>query len=487
MSTIAPEVLTVPIKWAPASRSATTSRKLVGTAAVFGQTADRLGFAERIERGAFADAIRDGDPFLVFGHNELDILARKSAGSLRLRETVKGLEIEADVVKTTLGNDVLELVRTGHLSEMSFQMSDVEDHYENGERVITRVGQLWEVSCVPLGAYSQTSVEARASKATLDRIERVTGVRPMQVRDRSVYGPDSKFSYWRDFVTVEAARQAKEARFGSPAFEYPTPSTHDNLHGGLEDAKKRIASAEARDIGSSAMDPFCPATGGDFVGSLFETSARARAVVALQLTQAELPRGGMRIDIPRITTGATAATQTELGNVSETDPATSQATGAVKVIAGQVDLAMQLFDQSPGGVADQAISQELGEAIGTGLDVSIITALLAVSGLTSLVYTDTTVTVAENFGQLVNLRQLVHAAAGEAPDLLVLHPRRLSFFDTTAANTLQYRTSIVPTPSIPVNLGASTTEDRCIYIVKNDVIWFTRPPVLSVMFEPGSA
>ena len=39
--------------------------------------ADRLGFAEKIRRGAFADAIRDGDPFLVFAHDSTAILARK--------------------------------------------------------------------------------------------------------------------------------------------------------------------------------------------------------------------------------------------------------------------------------------------------------------------------------------------------------------------------------------------------------------------------
>jgi len=87
MSTIEQTVMTVPVKWT-ATRSATGSRKLVGYASVFGETADRLGFAERIQRGAFADAIRDGDPFLVYAHEDTAILARKSAGrcgSLRTR------------------------------------------------------------------------------------------------------------------------------------------------------------------------------------------------------------------------------------------------------------------------------------------------------------------------------------------------------------------------------------------------------------------
>jgi HK97 family phage prohead protease len=200
MSTIEQTVMTVPVKWT-ATRSATGSRKLVGYASVFGETADPLGFAERIQRGAFADAIRDGDPFLVYAHEDTAILARKSAGTLRLAEDAKGLRIEADVVNTSLGNDVLELVRTGHLTEMSFAMSDVEDEYVAGEQVVTRVGKLWEVTVCPLGAYSQTTVAARASKATLDRIERVTG----PARDDAVHARRDRPTRGRARTALRAA------------------------------------------------------------------------------------------------------------------------------------------------------------------------------------------------------------------------------------------------------------------------------------------
>jgi phage head maturation protease len=123
MSTIEQTVMTVPVKWT-ATRSTTTSRKLVGTAAVFGQTADRLGFDKRIQRGAFADAIRDGDPFLVYAHDSTQILARKSAGTLRLREDAKGLQIEADVVATTVG--IRARARPYRPSQAGAGMSDAE-------------------------------------------------------------------------------------------------------------------------------------------------------------------------------------------------------------------------------------------------------------------------------------------------------------------------------------------------------------------------
>jgi Escherichia/Staphylococcus phage prohead protease len=484
MSTIEQTVVTVPVKWT-ATRTATASRKLIGYASVFDVPADRLGFGERIQRGAFTDAIRDGDPFLVYAHEDTAILARKSAGTLRLSEDTKGLRIEADVVNTTLGNDVLELVRTGHLTEMSFAMSDVEDSYVSGERVVTRVGRLWEVTVCPLGAYSQTSVQARASQALADRVARVTGTTPIRVRERGPYGPESKFSFYRDLVVTEEARQAKEARFGSQAFEYPASSSmEDNLHGTLDDAKKRLASVQQRDIGTTAFDNFVPVTaGGAFVGSLFATSARARAVVASTLTQGDLPRGGMTVTVPRLTTSATAATHVELAAVSETDPGTSQQSGTVQFVAGQVDLAQQLFDQSPGGSIDQAISQTLGEAVGAAIDQNVLAAILAaIAAGTTVTYTDATPTVAETWGQIVNLRQQVHTALGVEPDLLLLHPRRLAYIDQTLTNPLPFRERIISTPSITTTAGAGA-EDRIWILASQYISLLSRPPELKVMFE----
>ena len=496
MSTIERVEVTVPVTWKRETRSGVASRKIGGTAAVFGQTADRLGFAERIERGAFAETIRHHDPFLVYSHNDDAILARKSAGTLTLSEGLNGLNFEAEIVNTTVGNDVLELVRTGHLTECSFAMSDVEDDWVNGERVITRVGQLHEITVCPLGAYSQTSVEGRSSTAARS-VERFLGVRT-QVRDRSVYGEGSKFSYYRDVSTVELARIEREARVTSMPNRNPgdyssaLPST---IHGGLEDARRRLATIQKRDIGTAGVGLQFSPVDAPYAGSLFETSARARAVIAAQLLQAPLERGGMLVTIPRITTGATTAIQAgENSAVSETDPATGGATGAVKTASGQVDVSQQLFDMTPGGLIDKAISQELGEAVGTGLDVAVVTALLAVSGAVSVVYTDVTPTLAEMLPKLMLLRSNVHVQSGEAPNLLLLHPLRHAWIDSVTDSSLRpeglevrFAATVIDSPSVPTNLGVSTTEDRAIYLVTDDVVLFSRPPELRIMAQVLSA
>jgi hypothetical protein len=184
-----------------------------------------------------------------------------------------------------------------------------------------------------------------------------------------------------------------------------------------------------------------------------------------------------------LTTNASAAVHVELAAVSETDPSTSQQTGAVQMIAGQVDLAQQLFDQTPGGVIDQAISQSLGEAVGAALDLSVLAALLAaIAGGTTVTYVDATPTVQETWGQIVNLRQQLHTALGVEPDLLLLHPRRLAYIDQTLTNPLPFRERIISTPSISTTAGAGA-EDRVWILASQYISLLSRPPQIRTLFE----
>ncbi len=495
-STLAPpeqRTITVPMKWQPATRAGRGERRVAGYASVFDSQSEDLGFRETIAPGAFRRALnRPGaDHWLLWSHQQDAVLARSSAGTLTLSEDARGLRMEANLVNTTLGRDVHELVSTGHVRSMSFGFTVARDEWETRDGVdhrrVLEIGTLFEVSIVPEPAYAASSVEGRA--ATASSVERFLGVAP-RIRDRSVYGADSKHSYFRDLALVEDAktrsRDMERPNMGTPSLLSVGSVLESNM-GGVKEAQARLNTIATRDLTSSGILGFA-STDAPFAAALFETSARARAVIAAQFKQVPLERGGMLVTIPRITTGATTAIQaTENSNVSETDPATGGATGAVKTIAGLVDVSQQLFDQTPGGVLDQAIAQELGEAIGTGMDVAVTTALLAAAGIVSVSYTDASPTPAENFGKVVDLRQQVHVASGEAPTVLILHPRRLSFLDETSTNPLQYRMIVVPSPSIPTNLGAGTNEDRALVAVADDVVLFSRPPELRIMVSPGSA
>ncbi|MGI8558197.1 MAG: HK97 family phage prohead protease, partial [Solirubrobacteraceae bacterium] len=104
------------IKWDTETRSK-ESRTIGGYAAVHNSRSEFLGFGfETLKPGCFRGALNKpgSDQFLLYAHDETRVLARRSAGTLRLSEDAKGLRFEADIVDTQDGRDCLTLARTGH-------------------------------------------------------------------------------------------------------------------------------------------------------------------------------------------------------------------------------------------------------------------------------------------------------------------------------------------------------------------------------------
>ena len=123
-------------------------------------------FTERIARGAFDASIdnKTDDIKLYYNHDSSMPLARTRNGSLRLVSDEKGLQFEADLPETTLGNDVRELLRTGTLSgEMSFGFYVRDEVWtkDKKDRTITK-GDLVEISVVVDAAYPQTYSQLRS-------------------------------------------------------------------------------------------------------------------------------------------------------------------------------------------------------------------------------------------------------------------------------------------------------------------------------------
>jgi len=142
-------------------------RTIAGYAAVFNSNSEDLGgFIETIAPGAF-DAVMGDDVRALVNHDESKVLARTKAGTLRLDLDETGLRYEFDVPNTTYGNDLLESVNRGDISQSSFGFSVDEDEWERGmngakaRRTITKVSRLYDVSPVTYPAYPDTSVALR--------------------------------------------------------------------------------------------------------------------------------------------------------------------------------------------------------------------------------------------------------------------------------------------------------------------------------------
>lgn len=150
------------------------SRTVEGYAALFGVTANIGGwFDERIEPGAFKEALKRSDVRALFNHDPNYILARTTSGTLEVTEDKKGLFYRFEVPNTNFGNDFLEMLRRGDISQSSFAFTVRKQRWEEekqGEemiytRVIEEADQIYDVSPVTYPAYSETTVSAR-SKAT---------------------------------------------------------------------------------------------------------------------------------------------------------------------------------------------------------------------------------------------------------------------------------------------------------------------------------
>ena len=142
------------------------SRMISGYAAVFDSDSEDLGgFTERIERGAFAEAIKVSDVRALFNHDNNMILARTASGTLRIYEDERGLKYEFEAPHTTAGNDVLQMIKRGDINQSSFGFTVEQDSWAKRDgttyRTIKKVKRLYDVSPVTFPAYPEASVAVR--------------------------------------------------------------------------------------------------------------------------------------------------------------------------------------------------------------------------------------------------------------------------------------------------------------------------------------
>lgn len=124
-------------------------------------------FREKIKKGAFRNAIESAkhDIDLLAEHDTQKILASTANKSLELKEDDKGLYIKANIVNTSYGRDMHELIRSGIIQNMSFGFRVEKDTWKdlaNGlaERTVEQL-QLFEVSVVKNPAYADSNIAAR--------------------------------------------------------------------------------------------------------------------------------------------------------------------------------------------------------------------------------------------------------------------------------------------------------------------------------------
>jgi len=151
--------------------------KIRGVAIVFNKLSENLGgFRERIKPEAVDRTLREGiDVRALVDHESAKVLGRKTAGTLVLRKTPKGLQVEIDPPDTSYARDILQSVDRGDISGMSFEFQVMPDGVEWSDEDEMPIRDVYdmrirEVSIVTFPAYPQTDVQV--AKRSLDQFLR---------------------------------------------------------------------------------------------------------------------------------------------------------------------------------------------------------------------------------------------------------------------------------------------------------------------------
>lgn len=154
-----------------------TSRVIEGCAVRFNEWSKPFWdqWIERIDPHAF-DTCDMSDVVMCPDHSRTcaNVLARKrgDSGTLEIRIEADGLYFRFEAPRTNAGDDILELVRRGDITECSFafiveedrwQWKDSQNRQQYDQRTIMRIGKLFDLALVVSPQYDNTTVAAERS------------------------------------------------------------------------------------------------------------------------------------------------------------------------------------------------------------------------------------------------------------------------------------------------------------------------------------
>jgi uncharacterized protein len=141
-----------------------------GYAIVYNRLSEPLGFfREQIAPEAVTRTLAGGvDLRALVDHNPEKPLGRIAAGTLRVETDAHGLRVEIDPPQTTYGHDILESIRRGDVTGMSFAFRTITERWDESATPPIRTVldmDVREVSVVTFPAYPQTEVALRSLAA----------------------------------------------------------------------------------------------------------------------------------------------------------------------------------------------------------------------------------------------------------------------------------------------------------------------------------
>lgn len=153
-------------------RSENEGRHISGKAISFDTESNDIGFIEILHRGCITQELIDSSNIVfLYNHDYNQVIARanKGKGTLNIDLRDDGVYFDLDVPQTTMGNDLLENIRLGNITQCSFgfRYANEEGAYKDEKindvwyRNVYKIGELFDLSAVTYPAYDDTYVNAR--------------------------------------------------------------------------------------------------------------------------------------------------------------------------------------------------------------------------------------------------------------------------------------------------------------------------------------
>lgn len=153
-------------------RSENGGRHISGKAISFDTESNDIGFIEILHRGCISQELIDSSNIVfLYNHDYNQVIARanKGKGTLNIDLRDDGVYFDLDVPNTTMGNDLLENIRLGNITQCSFgfRYANEEGAYKDEKigdvwyRNVYKIGELFDLSAVTYPAYDDTYVNAR--------------------------------------------------------------------------------------------------------------------------------------------------------------------------------------------------------------------------------------------------------------------------------------------------------------------------------------
>lgn len=257
----------------------------------------------------------------------------------------------------------------------------------------------------------------------------------IRVRNEShVYRPDGPHSFFADLIRARVLHEAGDAEarlYRNQAEINMERRVTDAMQSRQFNETTALLGFEARTNPTAALG-----SGGEFdppawLIDKYAGAARTGRPLADLIGTLPLPAGVSQINIPRMSTGSTAAVQTDGTPAASTDIVTADAVSQVVTIAGHADVSQQLADLSPGGF-DAIAFTDLTKAYNKALEIQLITGtglngqLLGVKNVASI--NTISGSGASTFTALWPLIGQAFAAAGNnrllPPEACLMAPRR---------------------------------------------------------------